>query len=161
MNDWKNGSNWIGPAALIVAVFVSGALSGAAGVRWLDRDAQRDATPTENVRERGRSGFPRGEGPPGGERFFVDQVAERLDLTDAQRAQVDSIVQAQRTKSRQVMEALRPAMRASLDSMNAAIAEVLEPEQQAAWEEFVAEASRRHDRRGGPPDRRRGRGPGH
>jgi len=160
VNDWKNGSNWIGPAALIVAVFVSGALSGAAGVRWLDRDRGREGVSTENVRERGRIGFPRGESPRGGDRFFVDQVAERLELTASQREQIDSIVQAQRTKSREVMEALRPAMRASLDSMNAAIAEVLEPDQQAGWEEFVEEASQRHDRRGGPPDRRRGRGSG-
>lgn len=152
MNQWKNGSSWVGPAALIVAVFVSGALSGAAGIRWLDRSAGEPVA-GEPARDRARPDFPSRGGPRGGERFFVDQVSERLDLTDTQRERVDSIVQAQRQKGREVMEALRPAMQASLDSMNAAIEEVLEPEQRAAWQEFVEEAGRR-DRRSGPSRRR-------
>ncbi len=147
MNGSGRASGWLGPAALIVAVFVSGALTGAAGMRWLGQEAQEGQVAEERARDRGR------EGPRDGRtsRHFLDQVSERLDLTAEQQDRIDSIIQDHRQRSREVMEGIRPRLGASLDSMNAAIAEVLEPAQREAWTEFLQEANerRRDDRRRG------------
>ena len=161
MSRSSGGSSPMGPAGLIVAVFLAGTLTGVAGGRWFDRGPAPEGA-SANVRSEARETPTFGPGSQGrrnsGGDFFLDQMTERLDLTGDQRANVDSILKAQREKSRQVMESLRPGLRASLDSMNSAIAGVLRPDQMEAWEDLLEEAnSRRGGDFPGRDDRRRPR----
>ena len=58
----------------------------------------------------------------------------RLDLTDAQRAQVESILLRRHARIDEVWSGARPRVRAEIDAANAEIARVLTPEQREKFE---------------------------
>ncbi|MEZ4416829.1 MAG: hypothetical protein R3E10_13855 [Gemmatimonadota bacterium] len=149
MSD-RRGAGWMGPAGLILSVFVAGALTGAAGARWVDR--RPPGLPPGVERADGREPGRRDEGRRSrSSNRFLEEITERLHLSDTQRTQIDSIVQAQRRRSREVMESIRPELSATLDSMNTAIEAVLDPEQRPEFEQILDEVRQRSDRASGPP----------
>ncbi|HET9986436.1 MAG TPA: hypothetical protein VFQ38_22850 [Longimicrobiales bacterium] len=125
--------------AILVVTFVAGALAGAAVTRVVNAEGSR-----------------RG-GPPIPPRTSVfapgSPLAERLNVTDAQRAQIEAIVARERPRADSVARQLRERLRATFDSTNAQIRTVLTPEQRVEFDRFLAERrARMHERFGGRPD---------
>ncbi|MFC1660786.1 hypothetical protein ACFL3S_04855 [Gemmatimonadota bacterium] len=134
-------------AALLVSVFVAGALAGFAVFRF--SEARSPAQP--------RGGKPPG-GPPGmmmrpmmtpgdsGSPFvgmapmwITDRLSERLGLTDDQREKIQEIMDGRRSHASRVLDDLGPVLQAQLDSMQADIRDVLTPEQRERFDEFQRE----------------------
>lgn len=100
---------------------------------------------------------PRGEhGPPSAERQ-VARMSEHLDLTDAQSAELLTVLQradADREALRETMEAeFKPDICALHDRVRSDVASVLEPDQLVKLEEFEERRAERAAERGrrGPP----------
>jgi Spy/CpxP family protein refolding chaperone len=151
------GGQKIAAAALLVSVFVSGALGGAVGVRLMDRRPWRPAG------ERGMPPEPMGGRPPGPggmeggpDRFGVapmwmaDRLAAELSLTDEQRDQVSGILESRQARASDALREIGPFLRAQLDSMNLEIRAILTSEQQVVFDQFVAREDERMFRRMGP-----------
>lgn len=86
-------------------------------------------------------------GGPGAERFphaLVNRLDRRLDLTDAQRAQVEAIVKRRHQRIDGIWDAARPQVRAEIDGANEEIARVLTPEQRARFEKMRMRLHGRH-----------------
>lgn len=128
---------------LLLATFAAGALVGVASQQLLSADEPGRA---ELRRERIRDHNPFA---PGGE------LAERLALTEAQRAEIDRIVREDREKADSIFHEMRPRLRARYDSTTAAIRGVMTPEQQAEFDRFRAERRVRIHRRFRDDDNRR------
>lgn len=156
-------------AALLVSVFVAGALGGAVGVKLLDlrpwRSGPDRAAPFD--RRGGEHPWPGGRESPRG-RFGVDPmlIADRLDaqlaLTEAQKEGVTAILEARQARASAALEEIGPFLKSQLDSMNLEIRALLSPEQQKRFDEFAAREDDRIFRRmGGPwPGAPRGMPPG-
>ena len=163
-------------AGIMVAVFLSGAITG--GV--LSRAVLDDGPPFDRPWERdGRRGDWRGpdRGPdrrPGEDPDHdrrdrpreprgvmssraVDHLAERLELTDAQRDSLVVILERQRERASAVFEDVGPRLRAVLDSTTSHIRAMLDPEQQAEFDAIVQEDRDVLGRRFAPPDSARRR----
>lgn len=65
---------------------------------------------------------------------MVNRLDRRLDLTDAQRAQVEQIIRRRHARIDGLWSDLRPRMRAEVDQANAEIARILTPEQRAKFD---------------------------
>ena len=132
----------------LLGAFVAGAAVGVAGDRTLEH-----------------------RGPPrrgGG----LDRMARELDLTAAQRAAFDSILENRRTQMRQIFAPIRPQLDSLTalsdkmrDSTHEQLKRVLTPEQQVKFDKMheeakkrAADARRRFDMNGGPGSH--GPGPG-
>jgi Spy/CpxP family protein refolding chaperone len=141
---------------MLLVVFVAGGLVGAAV-------------------ERGRDHGRRGDGPPRGERrggpppMFAEgsPIAERLNLTDAQRDSIERITERDRVRADSIFRETRRGMRARFDSTMTAVDAVLTPTQRAEWQKIRQEWQAREGRGGrgrrgpGGPGRPRGMdGPG-
>jgi Spy/CpxP family protein refolding chaperone len=139
-----------GAAVLLLVVFVSGALVGAAGMRVLDGRDPGDRVEDVPLGNRGDR-RPRPPRVPGGR--FMEALGERLDLTDAQQEEIETILEGRQRQAQRVFESIGPRMRASIDSMEAEIRAVLTEEQQAAYADLLAESRGREgwDGRRGPP----------
>ena len=124
-------------AAMLLAVFIAGGLGGAA----LERRA-RDGDTFE-----GRAGFMRTAG--GIPSFF-----EELDLTDAQRAEIETILEAARPETDELLGTALPRLRQLAEATRQAITGVLTEGQRA---QLDANHQKRRDRSRGS---RRGRGGG-
>jgi Spy/CpxP family protein refolding chaperone len=75
-------------------------------------------------------------GGHGAERFpnaMVNRLDRRLDLTDAQRAQVAAIIKRRHARIDAIWGAARPQVRAEIDRTNEEIERVLTPEQRAQF----------------------------
>jgi Spy/CpxP family protein refolding chaperone len=75
-------------------------------------------------------------GGPGAERFphaMVNRLDRRLDLDDAQRRQVEEIIQRHHHAIDAIWSGARPRVRAEIEAANAEIARVLTPEQRARF----------------------------
>jgi Spy/CpxP family protein refolding chaperone len=75
-------------------------------------------------------------GGPGAERFphaMVNRLDHRLDLTDAQRAQVEAIIKRRHAHIDEMWDGVRPKVRAEIESTNQEIERVLTPEQRARF----------------------------
>ncbi len=71
-------------------------------------------------------------GGPGAERFpraMVNRLDHRLDLTDAQRAQVEAIIKRRHAHIDAMWDGVRPQVRAEIERTNQEIERVLTPEQ--------------------------------
>src|SRR5262245_5251240 len=105
-----------------MVTFLVGVLAGFAGDRLLvGRDeawGPPPGPPPGGPLMRG----PHGRGMPG--------PLAGLDLTDAQRATVDSLLEASRPRNEAIMREVMPRLRASADSLQHAIRAVLTPAQQ-------------------------------
>jgi Spy/CpxP family protein refolding chaperone len=123
--------------AVVGAVFLAGLVLGFA----LDRGVAQPAT--DGV---ARMGERRGDFAPPPSGWIID----RLDMTDAQRAAVDSVVQHYAVYMGDLQREYRPRFQTVMDSANRALREVLTPEQLAQYDSIQAELRMRRGR-GNPP----------
>jgi Spy/CpxP family protein refolding chaperone len=116
--------------AILVIMFVAGALSGAATMRVVAGE--------EPANRRG------------GARQHPD-LLERLELTPEQRVHVDAVLERRRGQMEEFWEQHRPALRAITDSARSELRAVLTPEQreveQRFWEERQQYQKQREGRR--------------
>jgi Spy/CpxP family protein refolding chaperone len=132
----------------LLVVFVAGGLVGAAVERGRDH-------------RRGPDRLPRGEGRRGPPPMFAEgsPIAERLNLTEAQRDSIERITERDRVRADSIFRETRRGMRARFDSTMMAVDSVLTPAQRAEWQkirqEWQAREREGRGRRGGGP----GRGP--
>jgi Spy/CpxP family protein refolding chaperone len=94
-------------------------------------------------------------------------IAERLNLTDAQRDSIERITERDRVRADSIFRETRRGMRARFDSTMTAVDAVLTPTQRAEWQKIRQEWQAREGRGGrgrrgpGGPGRPRGMdGPG-
>jgi len=73
---------------------------------------------------------------------MVNRLDRRLDLTDAQRAQVEQIIRRRHARIDGMWDDLRPRMRAEIDQTNAEISRILTPEQRVKFERLKFHVSR-------------------
>ncbi|HEY0159747.1 MAG TPA: hypothetical protein VGF28_20855 [Thermoanaerobaculia bacterium] len=93
-------------------------------------------------------------GGPGAERFpraLVNRLDRRLDLTDAQRKQVEEIVRRRHANIGTLWGQFRPQVRAEVERANDEIARVLTPEQRARFEKMRMRILGRHHPPPPPP----------
>jgi len=64
---------------------------------------------------------------------MLDHLDRRLDLTDAQRKQIEEILERRHSRISQLWSDVRPRVRAEIDATNAEIEKVLTPEQRAKF----------------------------
>jgi Spy/CpxP family protein refolding chaperone len=163
---------WITAAALLIAVFMAGALSAVAVVQltrpspeWVDGRPARGGPDGGPGFRRGRDGrFGGMRGPDGGRsELFLDMLTERLALSDEQQDQIREIFLSREQAAEEVMRGMRERLRSALDSTDLEIRGVLDPEQQDEFDRFQEEGRERLGRRfpgegrSGPP--RKGRPP--
>jgi len=137
----------------LIGAFVAGAAVGVAGDRTIEHNRP----------------MPRGGGP----RSPLDRMSRDLDLTPAQRAAFDTILESRQKQMRQLFAPIQPQMDSLMalgkvvrDSTHEQLRRVLTPEQRVRFDKMHeemkkrgADARRRWDRDRGPgPDS--GRGPG-
>ena len=82
----------------------------------------------------------------------VNRLDRRLDLTDAQRAQVEQIIRRHHARIDGMWDDLRPRMHAEIAQANAEISRILTPEQRAKFERLKFHVG---GRSGSPTDRER------
>ena len=127
---------WVA-VAVLVSLFLSGVAVGGVGVLLLrdgpspDRSFRPPALPGS-----GAAGGPRVSPPAFVSEAVVERLAEELELSPAQRDSVEAILRRQRTVAQQELAEVYPRLRASVDSASAQIRRVLEPEQQARFDEM-------------------------
>lgn len=144
--------------ATLVSVFMAGALTATVIVQLTRRPAARMAPP---------SGEGRPFGPPGerpmwrGELMAGRFLAERLELSDDQRAELEEILARRQAQTDAMLEELRPRLRANLDSTQAEIRALLTPAQAERFDRLQREGRARLFERfpPGPRGFREGRGP--
>jgi Spy/CpxP family protein refolding chaperone len=136
---------WITAVVMLGSVFLAGLLAGAAVTemegpelvreRMGARGADRRGPDSRGDGRAGRNGGP--PGMPGGGRvpLLPPSFVERLELSDAQRASLDQLLQRRRSESDAILREMYPRLRAQVDSTHAEIRELLTPEQQAIFDE--------------------------
>lgn len=72
---------------------------------------------------------PPGPGHAGAPRMMLRHLDFRLDLTDAQRTQIESILERRHQRLAEIRDTTRPRMLAEINAANAEIEKVLTPEQ--------------------------------
>jgi Spy/CpxP family protein refolding chaperone len=120
---------------VLLAVFIAGALVGAALAYFLDRDAPALAA--------SEAAAPDVLARPGA-------LYRQLGLTPVQRRQINRIVAEDRVKAARLLDEIRPRLRARYDSTAAAIRGVMTPEQQQRFDELRVAERARIVRRFGP-----------
>lgn len=118
--------------SLLGITFLAGALAGAA----IDRVIGEEAPPAEARQDR-RDGGSRDRS------YLID----RVEMSDAQRASIDSILELRAQRMRAVWREVEPQLDAISDSARAEILAVLTPEQRAQYDEL--REKRRRDRSDG------------
>jgi hypothetical protein len=118
------GSPKVQGAALLVLVFVVGALVGGAAERI--RTVQTRTTPPWFDRDKP---FPVVGGVPPGERGVLPRPFERLDLTDQQREQIVAILESSQPVTESIMMETMPRLVEIRDSIAGEIRELLTAEQ--------------------------------
>jgi Spy/CpxP family protein refolding chaperone len=157
--------------ALLLLVATSGALAGVVGDRLLlERDASRQ--PGE-WRPSGVAGPPpdgpwRWEARP--DERYAQRLAHSLELSEAQRVRIESIVELQQERVRELAEEMQPRFRAISEEARAGIEDVLTAEQRQRLESLRQERMRlmrpgmremmRQGDGHGPPAGMRNGGPG-
>ena len=74
--------------------------------------------------------------PPFAMRAMVNRLDRRLDLTDAQRTQVEAILVRRRANIHAMITGVRPRVHAEIEATNAEIAQTLTPEQRVKFEKM-------------------------
>ena len=67
-------------------------------------------------------------------KLMVNRLDHRLDLTDAQRAQVEAIIRRHHTAISSIWEGMHPRVRAEIEQANDEITRILTPEQRRKFE---------------------------
>lgn len=123
-------SRWIA-LAVLSAVFLAGAAVGAAAFTMLTRTRQEQP-------QRPGPGGPRtsrGNGP---------SIFDQMELTAAQKAAMDSIMEKRRREMDAFWKQHNPEVRAIVDSARAEVDRLLTPEQRQKFEEFRERRRREH-----------------
>lgn len=146
-------------AALLISVFVAGTVSGFAAFQVLD-----DPSPTPPWRD-GRPGrkpglmgprmgpmglFPDSSGPfpTLAPMILSERLSDRLGLSEDQLNRIHQIMEDRRAASSEILQELGPRLRSAIDSLELEIREVLSDDQQALFDEFMAEDRELFRRRG-------------
>jgi Spy/CpxP family protein refolding chaperone len=116
-------------ALVLVLTFAGGVLAGAFGHRALTMRNHRM--------------------PPMATRAIIHHLDRRLDLTDAQRAKIEQILERRHRRMYALTRSVRPRVHAELEAANAEIAQVLTPEQRREFARIRMHLGPGH--RGGPP----------
>ncbi|MDH3223928.1 MAG: hypothetical protein OEO23_09440 [Gemmatimonadota bacterium] len=140
--------------AVLAAVFFAGIASTLAVLRVVEH---RDR-PAWEMRDRGFRDrpLPGARNGPGGlpelaRMDISERLANRLGLTEDQRAQLDSIMERRRREAETLMQEFMPRLRSQTDALQREIEGVLTEEQQAIFREFTREGRERfRGRRPGP-----------
>ena len=74
--------------------------------------------------------------PPFAMHAIVNRLDRRLDLTDAQRKQIEEILRRRHAKINAMWTDVRPRVRAEIEATNAEIVRVLNPKQRAKYEKM-------------------------
>ena len=150
------GGRWAATAVLI-AVFASGALSGAAVMRVVeDRATVQPERERRGERER-RPDRRRGDGHRSDGRFrgspdrFLSGLTRRLELTPDQEDRIRAILTESRTYADSVYEEVEPRIRAHLNETQQEVRSVLTEEQRERYDEMFRRMRSRGPPRGGPP----------
>ncbi len=163
-----NARNRLVVLALLVLVFVAGALTALAAVRIADRRAEAAApawtdagsppgsVPAAPARGRGgdrmdRMNRMRMRNGPMGPSAMSHVLADRLGLSEEQRAKVAEVLERRRQQSDSILAEIRPRLAANLDSAHAEIRELLDAGQREAFDRFLAEGRSQMFRRLGRP----------
>src|SRR5262249_29499234 len=101
---------------LLTVVLVVGMLLGAAEERYRGQRASTTPAPSSP----GTHAYPGALG--------------RMDLTAAQRAAIDSLIERERPRNEAIMQRVLPELRVEADSLRAAVRAVLTPEQQRVFD---------------------------
>ncbi|HET6341811.1 MAG TPA: hypothetical protein VFG78_06475 [Gemmatimonadota bacterium] len=140
MNIDAQQRNLLIAGAALLAAFVAGGLAGGAvGMAVADRGPRHGSFEVRALRggPMGTFELPVPPGGPHGGIFFErhgEPFGRALDLSEDQRARVDSLLEEQRAKADSLMGAMEPRLKALMDSTNAAIDEELSPEQRERFQ---------------------------
>lgn len=130
--------NTLGAAAALLLVFAAGVAGGVALERtWLGPDSREEATRKDREY-----------------RPVIERFSEELELTAAQEAKIDTVIDDLQSRMREMWAEARPRYRAMVDSARARIEAVLTEEQVEKYRRLLERESERHDGR----DRRWGEG---
>ena len=127
-------------AALLAVAFLLGILGGIVFDRWVLLPPRLHALHGGGP-GRGPDGFA-GSRRPGGR--FERLLREELDLTEAQRAQVETLLTRQHQRSRAIMDGARPELRAIAEETRTELRAILTPEQ---WQRVERLENERRERR--------------
>ena len=132
---------WLGAFFMTSAVFLCGAVVGAVITANVinNRFEDRFSKPDEFI---GRA---------------LDRVGDELGLSEAQRAELQALVDGHRDQIRGIHEEFRPRLEAEFDALRKGIDAILTPEQAKEWDRRFDEMRKRWLR---PRGTGRGRGPG-
>lgn len=160
-------SSRLAAGVIVATTFVAGAVTGGVVSRVIldegpgfERTSERDGVrrgdrdgPDRGRRgDRGRrDGGPRGPSGIMSSRA-VDYLAQRLELSDAQRDSLEVILERQREQANAVFQDVGPRLRAVLDSTTTAIRALLEPGQDAEFDAILEEDRGVLGRRSAPDD---------
>lgn len=126
----------LGAAVALLLVFAAGVAGGVALERlWLGSDS--------------RTGEDRGYRD---HRPVIERFSEELELTPAQEAKIDTIVDGLQQRMREMWAEARPRYRTMVDSAKARIEAVLTEEQVQKYRELLEREAERRDRRWGEDD---------
>ena len=125
-------------AVVVVLAFVAGFVAGAA----VDRV----------MLHRWGMGMP----PRFASEAMVNRLDRRLDLTDAQRTRIESILDRHHQRIGAMWSKVRPVMRAEIETTNEEIARVLTPAQRQKFERLRMRLGPRHGPGPGAPPAHRG-----
>lgn len=136
MSRWSPGPR--AQAGIVLALVATlGALLGILGDRLVAQ--QREAPPAMEPPPGRTPGMMRPEMVRG----YGQQLARHLDLTDGQRAQIDSILMQERLRVRELNREFQPRFRAVARQTRERVEAVLTPEQRARLGELRTERMRR------------------
>jgi Spy/CpxP family protein refolding chaperone len=114
---------------LLIVIFASGALAGAAGDRLLHADETRGR---EHDTRRGEK------------RHRMERLFSSLDLAPEQRARVESVFERRRPRIDALWDECKSRMAGQIDSTNAEIRPILTPDQRETFDAWVQERDARH-----------------
>lgn len=148
----------VAAAVVLGAVFLAGGLGGAAVMkilqpeprpRWEWRGGGREGSggPVPDMRRR-TAAWPRGFAPM----TLNEHLADALDLTEEQRAEVRRIMEERAARSAKLFQELEPRLRAQLDSARLEIRALLNEKQQETFDRFLERERDLFQRRMPRPD---------
>ena len=153
-------------AAVLAAVFLSGAVVGAATYRYLGSAEAARTADSGADRDRGRRDVPRGDSArEGGEpqrgptSAMLEILREDVEISPEQEERVRAILEQREERAHEVFEGVRERFHRWMDTTVARVREVLDEEQAAEFERRLEERieERRRRRAGEEPDSARGR----
>lgn len=124
---------------LLILTFAAGAAAGVAADRLELLPGFARADETEDVAERAGE-----DGDRRGRETTIERFADELGLSQAQRTEIDGILERYRASMREIWQDVRPRYRSLVDSVRTRIEGVLTPEQVTAYRSLLER--RRGDR---------------